>query len=637
MIIKIIGDSSSSSIGEGENTYGYKLFKHLSKTEKVSIFNYSTIGATSSDQCMYFHQNLKNKKFDYLIIYLGNNECVYSTKKGYSDFYFWKLKNIFNFPLNYSNQNFLNKKFEFKDNISSKKIPNTTIEFYNNILSVVKICKKKEIKVILINPIANKNFLPSVKINNFEYLKFINLNEKIFSNLKYSNEESKALIEGIKKYENLNYEESKNIFKKLIRTSKSEIIKLISANNLAVTMYKEKKYDGAIKIYLDLIERNKSEFESILYFNLSLVYKKINNLEKYHFYKDLSYSSDLYSYRVKEEYREIIDKISKKAELRILDLKDILNQKNFIDPCHPNEEGHEIIAQNLGNLILENKNKKSKNLDKNKFCSIFINPDYFNNPKKNFYDYYFIEKKISLDEISKNIQDYIKDRKCENTFILNFLNLISKYPFMCLSMFHKKEFLPQSHELSSYPENFIHKFMFNLIRVFENNFGNDLHKKYRFIKEKIFYKNIILRASKPDCLDLQNIEDAIPKNLHHNLINFIDTNISIFQNIAHLREKTFMKWYTRETFRFGTTSKINMLYDRVNLEILIESVIALGVKNKNMSKIDKIFDLIENLINVHKLHITEYLSGNINWHFNYENKLKDIKEKLKRDIINVQD
>ena len=80
MIIKIIGDSSSSSIGEGEQTYGYKLFKHLSKTKKVSIFNYSTIGATSSDQCMYFHQNLKYKKFDYLIIYLGNNECVYSTK-----------------------------------------------------------------------------------------------------------------------------------------------------------------------------------------------------------------------------------------------------------------------------------------------------------------------------------------------------------------------------------------------------------------------------------------------------------------------------------------------------------------------------------------------------------------------------
>ena len=82
MIIKIIGDSSSSSIGEGEHTYGFKLFEKLSKKKEVSIFNYSTIGATSSDQCMYFHENIKNKIFDYLIIYLGNNESVYSTKKG---------------------------------------------------------------------------------------------------------------------------------------------------------------------------------------------------------------------------------------------------------------------------------------------------------------------------------------------------------------------------------------------------------------------------------------------------------------------------------------------------------------------------------------------------------------------------
>ena len=101
MIIKILGDSSSSSIGEREHTYGFKLFEKLSKKKEVSIYNYSTIGATSSDQCMYYHQNLKNKVFDYLIIYLGNNECVYSVNKGNNNFFFLKLKNIFNSKHNY--------------------------------------------------------------------------------------------------------------------------------------------------------------------------------------------------------------------------------------------------------------------------------------------------------------------------------------------------------------------------------------------------------------------------------------------------------------------------------------------------------------------------------------------------------
>ena len=37
MIIKIIGDSSSSSIGEGEHTYGFKLFEKLSKKRKFQF------------------------------------------------------------------------------------------------------------------------------------------------------------------------------------------------------------------------------------------------------------------------------------------------------------------------------------------------------------------------------------------------------------------------------------------------------------------------------------------------------------------------------------------------------------------------------------------------------------------------
>ena len=47
----------------------------------------------------------------------------------------------------------------------------------NQLLEIVKNLK---IKVILINPIANHDFLPSVCIENFEFLKFINLNENVF-------------------------------------------------------------------------------------------------------------------------------------------------------------------------------------------------------------------------------------------------------------------------------------------------------------------------------------------------------------------------------------------------------------------------------------------------------------------------
>ncbi len=50
--------------------------------------------------------------------------------------------------------------------------------------------------------------------------------------LKYIHEDSKKLIEGIKNFENSNYEKAKITFKKLSSHSKNEIVKLVSANNL---------------------------------------------------------------------------------------------------------------------------------------------------------------------------------------------------------------------------------------------------------------------------------------------------------------------------------------------------------------------------------------------------------------------
>ena len=55
MIITILGDSVSSSIGDEKKTYPYKLYELLAKKNKVLVNNYSSIGATSSDLNIYFH------------------------------------------------------------------------------------------------------------------------------------------------------------------------------------------------------------------------------------------------------------------------------------------------------------------------------------------------------------------------------------------------------------------------------------------------------------------------------------------------------------------------------------------------------------------------------------------------------
>ena len=43
----------------------------------------------------------------------------------------------------------------------------------------------------------------------------------------------------------------KILLKKLFNHSKNEIVRLVSANNLAIAMYNEKKYEDAIQIFLN--------------------------------------------------------------------------------------------------------------------------------------------------------------------------------------------------------------------------------------------------------------------------------------------------------------------------------------------------------------------------------------------------
>ena len=107
----------------------------------------------------------------------------------------------------------------------------------------------------------------------------------------------------------------------------------------------------------------------------------------------------------------------------MLDLKNILNKKNFIDPCHPNKDGHEKIANNLCDLIIKDRNGSLNDPKNNKFYSIYINPDYFNNSKKSFYDYYFIEKNINLGDLRKDIGNYIEKKDYKNKFLSNFFKI----------------------------------------------------------------------------------------------------------------------------------------------------------------------------------------------------------------------
>ena len=95
MKISIIGDSSSSTIGEDINIYPRILYNRISKERNCQIMNYAVPGTTSSDAKALYFSEIKNLNNDILIIYLGNNESAYGSYKGYYSHLFWNIRRLF--------------------------------------------------------------------------------------------------------------------------------------------------------------------------------------------------------------------------------------------------------------------------------------------------------------------------------------------------------------------------------------------------------------------------------------------------------------------------------------------------------------------------------------------------------------
>ena len=65
MQISIIGDSSSSTIGDNTHIYPNVLYNKISKDKNCKILNYSVPGITSTDAKSIYFSEIKNQLVDY--------------------------------------------------------------------------------------------------------------------------------------------------------------------------------------------------------------------------------------------------------------------------------------------------------------------------------------------------------------------------------------------------------------------------------------------------------------------------------------------------------------------------------------------------------------------------------------------
>jgi len=662
--IAILGDSSSSSLGGHNITYPHLLYGLL-QPQGYKFYNYAVPGSTSADAKAIYHNLLKREKYDYLIIYLGNNEACFSTRKGYMWNWYWKVLARLRKTSISKMHKFYNKfyaKYHFTYAYDSDSLANTAGEFAKNVKSIVRSAKKNGTQVIVISPVANERYLSGSGLPNYLFFKLIHIDDEVSENLKSCDAVSEDLVKGIKFQEQGNYSEMIVCYESIIATNDDELLTLIAINNLAVYYF---RLDGSRckRMLLEAINTHKN-YNAIIYYNLYLCESYNNNNREADQYLKKSYSDDYSLYRVKNEYREKLREISLEYNVSLLDMGTLVNSNDFIDYCHPTKAGHQKIADKLHAIINAGGNASPVHLsiEKRDFISKLLSPDYFFHPKENYVDYYYIDDFISDISIQKSITALMRKYTMEDVYasplltkdvsnhltrcLTNFIASNYKHPIFNNELDITNKLIPYSHEILVTPENYLSRLLYNYYLLFEEKTLSSMKniegfdKKY--IERSSFYAKIILRNNEKSLETKINLSLSYYKAIYKKLLDLLACS-NIFSNIIHKRKREIIFWYTREAFRYGTHSRLSMLYDRLTIDHCIESIVVLLVISfaNNFNSFDKLIHLLRSmqvLIDIHEDHTGRH---HINPHYelaSYEAELSHFKKRMLQSLEdNVSD
>ena len=634
--VAIIGDSSSSGIGMGKQTYPYCLYELMQRHEGIEVNNFSVPGLTSSDACMLYHSKLKKEAFAYLVIYLGNNEGAQGPSKPYVNYYAWAAGKIFRKKKTSFKDYAYKKKYVFNANIAFENGPIVKVaDFIRNIESILKDAEKRNMRTILINPAANKRFPGGLGNKNAVFFKLVGCMDKRAYLLEPTDESSRHLIEGMKFQEEGMYNKMFISYGKISGSTGRNPASFVARNNTAV-YYASNEFSKARQAFMDLVGFYNGKYDPIIYFNLHLLYKKNEKKEEAALYLGLAYESDTSLYRVRKPYREAISKASENCNATCLDLEDVLDEKDFIDYCHPTPEGHSKIALRLKEVIAGKTGQKTES----RYQNFFITPDYYNNPGDDIIDYYFLDYAIKSGVIKEKfcaLLDTAKPSRKEplTKYLENFLAQNSNHPVFTETRMLLTRHLPASHEVLNFPEFYIYRLLYNYYRIYENEIKKSSTK---YILLSSDYKKIILKHNNLPLTLVPNTDISYLDSVRKKLVSRIEC-AGIFEDTVFFRLKTIIYWYTREAFRYGTHSRYSMLYDRPTIDKLIESAVVCSVicRVNNLQEEGEWFSSllggIEKLIDIHEKHAKGYARNILYDSVGYRRELEECKKELMR-IVN---
>ena len=616
----ILGDSSSSGIGVGQACYPAKLFFILRDVTDVEITNSAVPGFTSADASRFIAATRNSQRFDYVIVYLGNNEAAVGGPKGRYSPLEARLKSYLSKPPPRQFRPILSPApFVFDYQVPTPVIATTVAEFRANVRSIIRRARGLGAKSILINPVANERFPAGLGAVNSSYFCYLDELDALGYALHNSpiDDASKALTAGLDSFINGRFIEAIGIWRPY--AEKTDVAGFIVAHNIACA--RARIGDDAGEAELRGLLGKYPAYNATILYNLAHMMRLRDDQENMRRLLGLAYDDDRSVYRVKQSYRNVIAEFAA-PDVAVLDLQPILQPHQFVDYCHPTEQGHDAIARALAASIATSGPGAGRTQNSRYELSL-PSPNYVNNPADTFIDYYCIDWPIASSRIANGLAALL-DGKASTVGVgdeigqclQNFLSVNRRHPIFTDNLDLRGSLTPRSYEILSFPEYFLYRILYNYARAFEKNGLEDrlsCGTQLRHVRlSAADYARIILRqgSNSPEMeLDIsQEYYDAIVAKIREQLASADQ----IYRICIGERVRTTMKWYTREALRYGTQSRTSMLYARWEIEKLVEGLVVSAViadargELQHLADVDRLLADVLSLLQVHERHVVVY-------------------------------
>ncbi len=662
--VLILGDSTSMSVGMDEKTYPFFLKNSGMWPDKSTLLNCSLPGFTSADAACFFYTVYKNKLKDLgaVIIYLGNCDAAASeVRKGRLT----PLKNI-KFALmeslgfNPTKTRLKNRLLHYEWNNQydqSLEIAESPEDFKYNIRRIIKSCRKAAIPVVLVRPKANLHFPPGIGKGNFLFYRYVNINERISDQIKIPDS---RFIEAMRKHENGDFNGACNEYKNILLTpglgDMNQEYALVILNNYAVAKAEAGYSDEAIYL-LSLLMKERLCRKEIIYFNLAQIKRVQGQASESDEYLVASYEADKSLYRIRAPYVKVLDEIAEEFEnIDIIDMGSFLPDDLYLDHCHLLPEGQRKLASRV--QLLMKKYSISGHSNANILNELY-NPELGLGNLAGFNDYFntyapYSENQISIEVASLTMQlescipsDNVDLDLLEATNeTKNAINYCLRHP--CFPRAQDVILAPPicPSDIGRFPEYFIVRHLIPYLRLHESK--PHLFNRFNLTLGLVHGSDKMLSILPEKTIPFVSPIDPefLIDNESQRIRLILDKTSALL--IAHLKKgnqiyeriKSTIYWYVRESLRFGSHSRISMLYDRLSLEYIAEGLVIAGVLDDflaghNTPEIMRLISFVERAALIHEDFCLRFTKGNDikSMLIQYDEKLNELALELENNTV----